>query len=101
MGLFSSSKNSKKKIVSEKEYAWNKNKIELTDDGYLLSDGIININRIPIRHIETIVYSVNITKEVAVPELQIIGKGVVLGTIKVGHDEKDELQDWLLDRLEL
>ncbi|WP_096155376.1 MULTISPECIES: hypothetical protein [Bacillus] len=100
MGLFSP-KNTKKKIINDNEFSWNKNKVELTEDGYLVSEGVININRIPIRHIETVVYSVNITKEVAVPEIQLIGKGVVLGTLKIGNDTKDDLQDWLLERLGL
>ncbi|MDX5474609.1 MAG: hypothetical protein LPK00_03645 [Bacillaceae bacterium] len=100
MGLFSS-KPTKKKIVNDQEFSWNKNKVSLTEDGYLVSEGVININRIPIRHIETVVYSVNVTKEIAVPEIQLIGKGVVLGTLKVGNETKDELQDWLLEKLGL
>ena len=100
MGLFSS-KNTKKKIVNDQEFSWNKNKVSLTEDGYLVSEGVININRIPIRHIETVVYSVNVTKEIAVPEIQLIGRGVVLGTLKVGNETKDELQDWLLEKLGL
>lgn len=100
MGLFSS-KTTKKKIVNDQEFSWNKNKVSLTEGGYLVSEGVININRIPIRHIETVVYSVNVTKEIAVPEIQLIGKGVVLGTLKVGNETKDELQDWLLEKLGL
>ena len=100
MGLFSS-KTTKKKIVNDQEFSWNKNRVSLTEDGYLVSEGVININRIPIRHIETVVYSVNVTKEIAVPEIQLIGKGVVLGTLKVGNETKDELQDWLLEKLGL
>lgn len=100
MGLFGS-KESQKKKVSSNEFSWKKNKITLTDDGYLVTDGVININRIPIRHIETVTYSINVTKDVAAPEIQIIGKGVVLGTLKVGNETKDEIQDWLLEKLEL
>ncbi len=100
MGLFSS-KETRKKKVSNSEFSWNKNKIALTDDGYLVSEGVININRIPIRHIETVTYSINVTKDVAAPEIQLIGKGVVLGTLKVGNETKDELQDWLLEHLGL
>lgn len=33
-------------------------------------------------------------------DLNIIGKGVILGVITVGIDLKDEVQDWLLKNIE-
>ncbi|PEB21746.1 hypothetical protein COI51_15775 [Bacillus toyonensis] len=33
-------------------------------------------------------------------DLNIIGKGVILGVITVGIDLKDEVQDWLLKKIE-
>lgn len=33
-------------------------------------------------------------------DLNIISKGVVLGVITVGIDLKDEVQDWLLKKIE-
>lgn len=32
-------------------------------------------------------------------DLNIIGKGVILGVITVGIDLKDEVQDWLLKKM--
>lgn len=100
MGIFGS-KDKRKKKVSMNEYSWKENKIAITEDGYIISEGSINANRIPIRHIDTITYSMNVTKDIGVPEIQIIGKGVILGTLKVANETKDELQDWLLARLGL
>lgn len=34
-------------------------------------------------------------------DINLIGKSVVLGTIAVGIDLKDEVQDWLLEKLNL
>ncbi|MBM7661100.1 non-ribosomal peptide synthetase component E (peptide arylation enzyme) [Bacillus mesophilus] len=100
MGLFKS-KETKTKVISENEFSWSENKVSITEDGYLLSEGVMNINRIPIRHIETVTYHINMTKDVAATEIQLVGKGVVLGVLKVGNELKDELQDWLLAKLKL
>jgi hypothetical protein len=44
---------------------------------------------------------INATKPSLSVDLQIIGKGTVLGTLAVGIDLKDEIQDWLVDKLDL
>jgi hypothetical protein len=98
MGLFGSK--ALRKIVTDTEFSWKQNKIMIKDD-YLVSEGLINYNRIPISHIETVVLSRNGLKDGIPPELKIIGKGVVLGTLQVGNDLKDEIQDWLLEKLGL
>lgn len=97
MGLFSSKK---PKTITENEFSWKDNIIEITEGGYLQSSGLINMVRIPLRHIETVTYSINTLKPSINVDLHIIGKGVVLGTLTVGIDLKDEIQDWLLDKLE-
>jgi hypothetical protein len=96
MGFFST----KGSTITDNEYSWKKNKISI-QNGYLVSEGLINIVRIPTKHIETVTYSIEGVKEVFTPELQLIGKGVVLGKLKVGVDLRDEIQDWLMEKLEL
>jgi hypothetical protein len=99
MGLFGSKTPSK--IVTDTEFSWKTNKIKITDDGYLVSEGLIHFVRIPIRHIETVTYCIKGVKDAVTPEIQIIGKGVVLGTLQVEADLRDEIQDWLLEKLGL
>lgn len=96
MGIFSKSE----KVVSETEFSWNKNKIEITQDGYLRSEGLINVVRIPLRHIDTVTYGIVGVKDVLTPDLHIIGQGVVLGTLRVGSDLINEIQDWILSKIE-
>ncbi|MCM3587349.1 hypothetical protein M3182_16550 [Mesobacillus maritimus] len=96
MALFGSK--SPEKIVSNTEFSWKANKIKI-ENGYLTSEGLINIVRIPIRDIETVTYTIEGVKEALTPELNIIGKGVLLGKLKVGIDLKDEIQDWILERI--
>ncbi|MCM3454091.1 hypothetical protein M3685_09085 [Heyndrickxia oleronia] len=91
MGLFGSSL--KKTDI---EFSWNKNKIVI-EDGYLRSEGLINTSRIPMKHIDTVTYSFEGIK--IGPELKIIGQGTVLGTLKVGADLINEIQDWILAKL--
>jgi hypothetical protein len=86
--------------VTENEFSWKKNKISVVN-GYLVSEGLINVVRIPVRHIETVTYSIEGVKEAITPELRIIGKGTILGTLKVGVDLKDDIQDWLIENLGL
>ena len=98
MGLFSSKQ---PKTITDTTFMWNNNVIEITDNGYLQSKGLINMIRIPIRHIETVTYSIITTKPSISVEINIIGKGVILGSLLVGIDLKDEIQDWLIEKLEL
>ncbi|KKK40098.1 hypothetical protein WQ57_01515 [Mesobacillus campisalis] len=84
--------------VSEPEFSWKTNKIKI-ENGYLVSEGLINIVRIPVRHIETVTYTIEGVKEAFTPELNIFGKGVLLGKLKVSIDLKDEIQDWILERV--
>lgn len=86
--------------INENEFAWKKNRIAV-QNGFLVSEGLINVVRIPVKHIETVTYSIEGVKEAITPELRIIGKGTVLGTLKVGVDLKDDIQDWIIEKLEL
>lgn len=96
MALFGSKASDK--IVNQKEFSWKSNKIKI-ENGYLTSEGLINIVRIPIKDVETVTYTIEGVKEAFTPELNIIGKGVILGKLKVGIDLKDEIQDWILERI--
>ncbi|EEM16203.1 hypothetical protein COM13_28410 [Bacillus pseudomycoides] len=97
MGIFGA-KNPK--AITDNKFTWKNNVIEITEDGYLLTSGIIGIVRIPVRHIETVTYTMNPLKPSIDIDINLIGKGVVLGKIIVGMDLKDEVQDWLLERIE-
>lgn len=44
---------------------------------------------------------INATKPSISVELRIIGKRTVLGHLAVGIDLKDEIQDWLVEKLDL
>lgn len=85
-------------VITENEITWKKNRIAI-EKGYLVSSGLINIVRIPVKHIETVTYSIDGVKEVLTPEIKLIGKGTVLGTLKVGVDLRDEIQDWILEKI--
>lgn len=97
MGLFGSKT---AKIVTDTEFSWKDNKIKITDF-YVESSGLINIVRVPKKHIETVTYEIKTGKVSMSVDINLIGKGVVLGTIAVGIDLKDEVQDWLLKNLDL
>ncbi|EOO65512.1 hypothetical protein ACQVPJ_26240 [Bacillus mycoides] len=88
------------KQITDNEFTWKKNTIKITDM-YVESSGLINIVRIPKKHIETVTYQIKTTKPSMSVDINLIGKGVVLGTIDVGIDLKDEIQDWLMSRLNL
>lgn len=85
--------------ITDDAIKWKQNEIKI-ENGYIVSSGLINIVRIPLRHVETITISSEGIKEAIIPELNIIGKGTVLGKLKVGGDIKDEIQDWLLQKIE-
>ncbi|HHT7202547.1 MULTISPECIES: hypothetical protein [Bacillus] len=97
MGLFGT-KNAK--IVTDTEFSWKDNKIKITDT-YVESSGLINFVRVPKKHIETVAYEIKTGKVSMSVDINLIGKGVVLGTIAVGIDLKEEVQDWLLKNLDL
>ena len=97
MGIFGA-KNPK--AITDNKFTWKNNVIEITEAGYLLTSGIIGIVRIPVRHIETVTYTMNPLKPSIDIDINLIGKGVVFGKIIVGMDLTDEVQDWLLERIE-
>ncbi|MFF2287315.1 hypothetical protein [Peribacillus butanolivorans] len=82
--------------TTDTEFTWKQNKIYI-ENGYLKSERLVNVLRIPLEHIETVTYCIEGVK--ITPELNIIGKGTVLGTLKVGLDLKDDIQDWILERI--
>lgn len=55
---------------------------------------------IPVRHIKTVTYTMNPLKPSIDININLTGKGVVLGKIIVEMDLTDEVQDWLLERIE-
>ncbi|MCC2483681.1 hypothetical protein LKM01_17805 [Bacillus pacificus] len=97
MGLFGT-KNAK--TITDTEFSWKDNKIKITDT-YVQSSGLINVVRVPKKHIETVAYEIKTGKVSMSVDINLIGKGVVLGTIAVGIDLKEEVQDWLLKNLDL
>jgi len=97
MGLFSS-KNPK--TITDTEFLWKDNAIKITDT-YVETSGLINFVRVPKKHIETVTYEIKTGKVSVSVDINLIGKGVVLGTIAVGIDLKEEVQDWLLKNLDL
>ncbi|KWU68451.1 hypothetical protein AWW71_04965 [Bacillus cereus] len=97
MGLFGT-KNAK--TITDTEFSWKDNKIKITDT-YVESSGLINVVRVPKKHIETVTYEIKTGKVSISVDINLIGKGVVLGTIAVGIDLKEEIQDWLLKNLNL
>lgn len=97
MGLFGT-KNAK--TITDTEFSWKDNKIKITDT-YVESSGLINFVRVPKKDIETVAYEIKTGKVSMSVDINLIGKGVVLGTIAVGIDLKEEVQDWLLKNLDL
>lgn len=95
MGLFGT-KNPK--TVTDTEFAWKDNKIKITER-YVETSDLINFIRVPKKHIETVTYEIKTVKVAMSVDINLIGKGVILGTIAVGIDLKDEVQDWLLEKL--
>ncbi|KIL74526.1 hypothetical protein [Bacillus badius] len=81
------------------EYCWKKNVIKV-DNGFLISKGPITNVRIPVQHIETVVYSMNPKKPALVPGLKIIGKGTVLAELDISAEYIESVQDWLLQVIE-
>ncbi|OMP66931.1 hypothetical protein [Domibacillus epiphyticus] len=82
-------------VVTETSYCWKKNIVKV-EDGYLKSTGMITNTRIPIVHIDTVVYSYNPKKPAIVPILKIIGKGTVLCEMEISAEHIEAVQDWIL-----
>ncbi|GIN87650.1 hypothetical protein J6TS2_40360 [Heyndrickxia sporothermodurans] len=80
------------------EFFWKKNRL-IVENGYLTSSGVINNIRVPLRAIETVVWSINPAKPTISPSLKIIGKGIVLAEIQVGIDIINDVQDWILTKI--
>ncbi|MEK4029515.1 MULTISPECIES: hypothetical protein [Bacillaceae] len=85
--------------TTDTEYRWKKNVIKV-DKGFLISKGIVTNVRIPIHHIDTVVYSMNPKKPALVPGLKIIGKGTVLAELDISGEYIESVQDWLLQVIE-
>lgn len=81
--------------ATDTEYCWKKNVIKV-DKGFLISKGLVTNVRIPIHHIDTVVYSMNPKKPAIVPGLKIIGKGTVLAELDISGEYIESVQDWLL-----
>ncbi|MBM7649199.1 hypothetical protein JOC78_002152 [Bacillus ectoiniformans] len=85
--------------VTDQEYLWKKNCIK-AENNYLVSKGLITNVRIPIKHIDTVVYSMNPKKPAIVPVLKIIGQGTVLAEMDIPAIYIESVQDWLLQVIE-
>lgn len=84
--------------VTATEYAWKKNSIKV-EHGYLISKGMITNVRIPLQHIDTVVYCMNPKKPALVPSLKIVGKGVILAELEIAPNYVESVQDWLLQAI--
>ncbi|OLN21591.1 hypothetical protein BTO30_14000 [Domibacillus antri] len=82
-------------VVTATSYCWKKNIVKV-EEGYLKSTGMITNTRIPIVHIDTVVYSYNPKKPAIVPVLKIIGKGAVLCEMEISAEHIEPVQDWIL-----
>lgn len=81
--------------ATDTEFCWKKNVIKV-DRGFLVSKGPVTNVRIPIGHIDTVVYSMNPKKPAIVPGLKIVGKGAVLAELDISGEYIESVQDWLL-----
>ncbi|WP_242461741.1 hypothetical protein [Bacillus thuringiensis] len=62
----------------------------------------VNEGRIPIRRFKEFgLCASTLMRYFQTTKINLIGKGVILRTIAVGIDLKDEVQDWLLEKLNL
>ncbi|OXS80013.1 hypothetical protein [Domibacillus enclensis] len=85
--------------ITESSYCWKKNSVKV-EDGYLKSTGMVTHTRIPLKHIDTVVYSYNPKKPAIVPVLKIIGKGTVLCEMEISAEHIEAVQDWMLNVIE-
>ncbi|MFK2827003.1 hypothetical protein QYG89_15225 [Bacillus sp. B190/17] len=81
--------------ATDTEYCWKKNMIKV-ENGFLISKGPITNVRIPIHHIDTVVYSMNPMKPTIMPGLRIIGRGATLAEMDIPGEYIESVQDWLL-----
>ncbi len=86
-------------VVTDSSYCWKKNSVKV-EDGYLKSTGMITNTRIPLIHVDTVVYSYNPKKPAIVPVLKIIGKGAVLCEMEISAEHIEAVQDWILNAIE-
>ncbi|WP_046176146.1 hypothetical protein [Domibacillus indicus] len=93
MAIFTESQ--EEAVITETSYCWKKNSIKI-ENGYLKSTGMVTNTRIPINHVDTIVYSYNPKKPAIVPVLKIIGRGAVLCEMEISAEHIEGVQDWLL-----
>jgi len=95
MAIFADEEAALECTVTATQYCWKKNVIKV-ENGYLISKGLITNVRIPLQHIDTVVYSMNPKKPALVPGLKIIGKGVILAEMDISAEYIERIQDWLL-----
>ncbi|OES45607.1 hypothetical protein [Domibacillus iocasae] len=86
-------------VVTELSYCWKKNSVKI-EDGYLKSTGMITNTRIPLKHLDTVVYSYNPKKPAIVPVLKMIGRGAVLCEMEISAEHIEAVQDWMLRAIE-
>ncbi|WP_338449505.1 hypothetical protein R4Z09_25575 [Niallia oryzisoli] len=108
MGIFSGGAKTNKQ-VSEIEYSWKSNFLKINGK-FLETGGLIGTIRVPLEAIETVVIetlepieSLNVlkaAKEAMTPRVILIGKGTRLAYLKVGIDIANEVQEWLLERIQ-
>lgn len=84
--------------VNDNEFTWKKNVIKIEND-YLLTGGTLHTTRIPLDSIETVVWSLNPLKPTIAPNIRIIGKGVILAELPIGLDIINDVQDWILEKI--
>lgn len=76
---------------------FNKNILKIEESNgidFLVTNGIIGMNRIPLKDIDTVVWGLD---GVGInTDLKIVGKGIILGQIKVGVNLAGRLQEWIL-----
>ena len=91
-------------VTTDKEFKYGTNHLFITNNGYLMLNNGYTQFRIYLKHIDTVVYytqdqTSSINGSIA---LNIVGQGVVLGSVYVTNSGflKDQLQDWLIARIE-
>lgn len=108
MALFGGDKKNGK-TVSDSEFSWKSNFLKI-NGRFLETGGLIGTCRVPLNAIETVVIetiepmdSLNVlkaAKEAMSPRVILIGKGTRLTYIKVGLDIANDIQEWLLDKID-
>lgn len=104
MGFFSNSKSKfdREVISTENSIKFATFSMEITPNGFLKIEDYFNIHKIPLKHIDTVTYSIKDKKDsTSSANMNIIGKGVVLCTLTFDHksDHKDIVQEWLLEKI--